>query len=347
MKNSGLKTILFIAFSIVLVLPFIFETFSLVSAQTFNFKYGTTWPETHFFTVADKNFIKKVEKETNGRLKFTVFAGGTLISTKESLAELKNKVVEMSYINTDYAPGFQVLKAGRSFYYGAPDVKTSREIYAEVLKKYPQLEEEFEGVKIMARVAMPQPYQILTTKKPIRTIADLKGLKLKVATPLVPPLKALGAEGIAIPLSQTYVALEKGIIDGCLLPLDTFKSFAFHEIIKYTTRLDYYMGPYPARAFNIEIFNSLPKDIQKVLEDNIEFWGEEVDRLGYETIKAGIEAAKKANVEFLEFEPGELDKFYDALSDTALVEAKKVDGMGLPGTKIFEDVRALIKKYSK
>ena len=218
------KIAIFISFCLVVVGIIIAEP-TEATTQTINLKYGTYWPPNHFFTIADRNVVKKIEEETNGQVKFEFFAGGTLTSRKESLTELKMGVVNMGYVNTDYAPGFQVLKTQRSFYYGAPDVETARKIYMQVLNKYPQLESEFEGVKIMGRVTMPQPIHILMARKPVRTIADLKGMKLKAAAPMVPALRALGAEGLTIPITEAYSALEKGILDGCLLPLDVFKSF--------------------------------------------------------------------------------------------------------------------------
>ena len=92
-------------------------------------------------------------------------------------------------------------------------------------------------------------------------------------------------------------------------------------------------------------YDKLPADVQKVIDNTVEFWGLEHDRLGTEAIEQGIEMAKANDVQFIEFAPGELDKFYDALSVEAMKEAQKLDAKGLPGTKVYQEVRRLIKEY--
>ncbi|MBN1227239.1 MAG: TRAP transporter substrate-binding protein DctP [Deltaproteobacteria bacterium] len=347
MKYLNLKSVVSIILMVGLFLGLIaVRNVNAASDKPIKLRYGTPFHETFTFTRADKNFFKKIEKETDGRVTFEIFAGGTLISFRESLDELKNRVADLAYVAVDTTPGFQLFKAQRSFYYGIPNTDVGHKIYSEVTEKFPEIEKEWTGVQIMARVMMPA-YQILTVNKPIRTLDDLKGLKMKCTSQLVAPLKELGVEGVNIPISETYIALQKGIVDGLIIPQDTFKSFNLHEVIKYCTRLDYFLGAYPQRAFNLDALNSLPKDIQKIFMDNIEWWGKEVERLQAIDENAGIEAANKAGVKYIEFEPGELEKFHEVLTKVSQKEVKKLEDAGFPGKAVFNEIRTLVSKYSK
>ena len=306
-------------------------------------RYATTFPDSHFFTIADKNALKKIEQESNNRIKITIFAGGTLYKNQNSLDELKRGAADLGYVSSQYFPGFDLTVAQRAFWYGASNENSLR-IYKDVLSKIPELESEWSDVKVLTRMAMGGPFHLLTTKKPIHSLADLRGLKIRSLPQMIEPLKAVGAEPISMPLGEVYIALEKGIIDGTFSPCDTLKGFAFHEVIKYVTRVNYYLGPFPMRAFNLKSWNKLPADIQKIFENNLAYWDAEIQRLAIEGIQKGVDAGKKAGVEFLEFESGELNKFYKYFEESATKEAKKLDAKGKPGSKLMQEIRTRIAK---
>jgi TRAP-type C4-dicarboxylate transport system substrate-binding protein len=98
---------------------------------------------------------------------------------------------------------------------------------------------------------------------------------------------------------------------------------------------------------NLDSWNRLPKDIQEIFEKSIEFWSLEDNKWRDADDVAGIEIAKKSGVEFIELPPDELAKVYKAAEIAMLKEAAKLDEKGLPGTKIFNEVRRLVEKYTK
>lgn len=306
------------------------------AADTIKLTYGSFIGENHFFATADKNALKKIEQDTNNRVKFQTFFGGSLISTKESYAKLKAGVADIANVSIVYAPGFNLTKDQRLFWYGCDD-KQALDIYHKVLAEFPDIEKEWSDLMVTALTNMPS-FQLITTK-PIRRLADFKGMKLKTTPELIPSLNALGAEGISVPISEIYISLQKGIIDGAVLPYDVFKSFKLTELCKYTTKLNYFLGPYPTRAMNLDVLNRLPKDIQGPFRNIRQFWSREIEKGAFGSKDGGLQAAKDAGVEFIELPPDELQAFYKLIKKNALVAAERLDDKGLPGTALFKAVR--------
>ncbi|MBN1850014.1 MAG: TRAP transporter substrate-binding protein DctP [Deltaproteobacteria bacterium] len=306
------------------------------AADTIKLTYGSFIGENHYFATADKNALKKIEQETNNRVKFQTFFGGSLISTKESYEKLMAGVADVANVSIVYAPGFDLSKQQRLFWYGCDDVKAV-DIYHKVLAEFPDIEKEWSDIMVTALTNMPS-FQLITTK-PVRRLADLKGMKLKTTPEMIASLNALGAEGISVPVSELYISLQKGIINGAVLPYDVFKTFKLTELCKYTTRLNYFLGPYPTRAMNLNSLNRLPKDIQGPFRNIRQYWSKEVEKGAFDSQDGGIQAAKAAGVEFIEFPPDELKQFYKLLEKDALVAAKKLDDKGLPGTALFQAIR--------
>ncbi|MFC1533291.1 TRAP transporter substrate-binding protein DctP [Thermodesulfobacteriota bacterium] len=301
--------------------------------------YGSFIPETHYFAKADKSALAKLEQETNNRVKFQTFFGGSLISTKESYAKLKAGVADIANVSVVYGPGFDLTKSQRLFWYGCDENK-GLEIYDKVRSKIPEIEKEWADIMVMQVLNMPSFHMITT--KPVRKLNDLKGMKFKCTPELIAPLNKLGAEGISMPAPEIYIGLQKGIIDGVIMPYDVFRVFKLTELCKYTTRLDYFLGPYPTRAMNLDSLNRLPKDIQASFKGIRKFWSSASQKGSLGSKQGGIDAAKAVGVEFIELPPSELAKFYKLLEIGALEAAKKADAKGLPGSAVFKEIRSHI-----
>lgn len=302
-------------------------------------KYGSFMAETHYFATADKAALAKIEQETKGKVKFETYFGGSLISTQECYEKLKAGVADIANVSVTYMPGFDLTKLQRIFWYGCDDTR-ALDIYEKVASELPEFEGEWSDVMITQVLNMPS-YHLITTK-PVRSLADFKGLNIKCVPELTVPLNKLGAEAINMPATEVYIGLQKGIIDGVIMPYDVFDTFKLTELCKYVTRLDYFLGPYPTRAMNLDSLNSLPKSLQKPFKEIRPFWSREVEKGSFGATQGGVDAAKAAGVEFIELPPAELAQFYKLLETVALESAKELDAKGLPGTAVFEEIRSHI-----
>lgn len=308
-------------------------------------------PETHVFSAAAKAYIDKIKNDTKGQVQITPYFSGSLITGKEAFAQLAQGVADISDYSGAYMPtGFEIEKAMRGMFWGLPEGKKGFDVgtkaYDELRQKYSAIDAEHKDVKVLTRFAIT-PYQLFTTKKPVRSAEDLKGMKIKFSGIYGDILKDLGAAPISLPMSEAYIALQKGIIDGILAPYSTLTAFKFGEVVKYVTPLGLTVGPTPHWGMNWNSYNALPKDIQKVFDDNQVWWAEKLGELQLVDDQAGIDFAKKQGVQFVEMDKSGLDKFNSVMDKVVIESMKPVDAAGKQGTQMYEDARSLIEKHSK
>jgi TRAP-type C4-dicarboxylate transport system substrate-binding protein len=334
---------------IVLGLTFGIGGKSVEAADPIELTYGGLWPPSHPMSVAAKLWIEKIEKEAQGKVKIKPFWAGALYKPRQSALELAKGVADIGDFSGAYAPkGFDFEKSFRMVFYGVNDRKLARKVYYAVSAKYPQLEKEFTdaGIKVMAYASIP-PYQLLLAEKPVRKVADFKGLTAKASGDIAKVATGLGGEGIVMPMSESYTALQKTTIDAVFAPYETLKSFRFAEVVKYALELNIASAPAGHWGFNMKSWNKLPKDVQKVFENNVEWFGLKVEELVFANEETGVNLAKKHKVEFIKLPPAELAKVYAVVDSTITQKMAKLDAKGMPGTDVYKEIRRLIKEGSK
>ncbi|HVN97933.1 MAG TPA: TRAP transporter substrate-binding protein DctP [Syntrophorhabdaceae bacterium] len=307
--------------------------------------YGTPYGVEHTYSIVDQKWMAKIEKETNGRVKFKPYWGGAVIGGRDAVEELQQGAIDIALINPSTSKsGFQITKASYIFFYGVNDLAVGEKVFKEMLVKFPEIEREYKDMKVLCwGGSMNQ----LITRKPVRKIADLRGMRIKVVGDVSNALKELGVEGVSMSNSEVYVGLQKGILDGLITPIETLESLRFAEVAKYATMINFYRTHSGMRMMNLKKFNSLPPDIRKVFENNIEYYGQETEAEVARTNQHAMDAGKKLGVEFIPISKEEMAKFYAPVRDMAQREAQGLDAKGLPGTKILNEAQRLIQLYSK
>jgi len=341
------KRLSLVVLGALIVAGLIFSTgISVVQAADFNLTYGGNWPPTHPMSVATQEWINKIEKETNGRVKIKPFWASALYKPRESAMELGKGVADIGDISGSYAPvGYDFEKSMRMAFWGVEDRILARKVYYAARAKFPQLDEEFtEGnIKVMAYASIP-PYQMLLAKKKISSIADFKGLTAKATGDLAKLVNELGGSGINMPMGETYTALQKTTVDAAIAPYETLKTFRFAEVVDYALELNIGAAPAGHWGFNLDSWKKLPKDIQKVFEDNMEWFGNRIEVLVYAGEDLGKDLARANNVQFIKLPASDMDKVYAIVDRTIREQMKALDGKGKPGTAVYEFMRDLIKK---
>lgn len=348
MKRAGKRPIIAIL-SVLIALGFTLgiAVHAVHAADTIKLTYAGLWPPTHPISIATQQWIDKIEKETQGKVKIRPFWAGALYKPKESALELAKGVADIGDISGAYAPmGFEFEKSMRMVFWGVDDRQLARKIYLDLLAKFPELTQEFtkSGIKVMAYASIP-PYQMLLSKKPIKTVDDLKGMTFKATGDLAKIATSLGGEGIVMPMSESYTALQKTTIDGAFAPYETMKSFRFGEVVKYAVELNIGSAPAGHWGFCLKSWNKLPADIQKVFENNVDWFGRKIEELVFAGEAKGIDFAKKNNVEFIKLPQKDLDKIYATVDKIIVDKMAGLDSKGLPGTAVYKEIRNQIKRH--
>jgi TRAP-type C4-dicarboxylate transport system substrate-binding protein len=327
---------------------FTLSTITFAQDKVNELRYASQYAPTHPYSIADLKWIEKIEKETNGRVKIKPYWNGTLISGRESMRELATGVADIAFVTPIYEKsGVDLVKAMVDFYKDSDPMVMSR-ISWELYNKFPEIRKEMESVKILA-LNCGIPMSLMTVKKPVKTIDDLKGMRVRITGDVtMRTFKVLGAEPVGMPVTEMLESLQKGIIQGVIFSRGDYRSLKLAEIVKYETiNINQDRGPYVSRAMNKDTFNKLPADIQKVFDANRDFWTEATTREMFTPEKEGEALAVKAGVQFVKVDQASEQKYDATFEEENLKEAKMLDAKGLPGTKIYTEARRLVKLYNK
>jgi TRAP-type C4-dicarboxylate transport system substrate-binding protein len=262
------------------------------SAQTTELKLA------HFLPTANgmhRDFLepwsRELESCSGGKVKVTIYPAGTQLGNIARLYEQVQTGV------VDIAHGLSGIPAGRfervrlmelPFMVKTADAaaKTSWDLYATYLAP------DFSGVKVLA-LHSPNAGQIHTVAKRVRTIDDLKGLRIRFPSEAIKlMLDHLGAVPVGLPPGAVYENMEKGVIDGAAFTWDTMDSFKLAEITKYHLDAQFYVTTFWF-AMNKARHDGLPKDVQAcvdklsgtALAPKFGPWWTEWDRRGLELVK--------------------------------------------------------------
>jgi TRAP-type C4-dicarboxylate transport system substrate-binding protein len=240
-------------------------------------------------------WIAAMEQATNGRVKFEVYDAQTLTKGTDAWEALKGGVADVAWCFHGYWAGMTPLADVISL--PSLPFKSAEQasgIFWQLYQKYPTMQQEFADNHVVLTWTS-NPYFLITTNKEVKTIDDLKGLKLRLTGG--PPTelgKALGISPVNVGMPDTYANLQKGVMDGMMDPWEALYSFRHYEVVKYYTFFPSFVV-YFTQAFSNAAWNKLPPDIQQEIEsvgglEGSKFWGKNM----FDTAEGAARAAIKA-----------------------------------------------------
>lgn len=215
--------------------------------------------------------------------------------------------------------------------------------------KFPEVRAEYPGVRVLWLDTSPT-CRIETVKKPINTLEDLKGLKIRVTgVTAVETAKALGYTPVTMPMGDVYLALERGVLDGTAIPVEVLVSRKWAEVLKHVVGNTDLGHDAFAVVINIDTWKKLPLDVQKVINELSGQWAS--DFTGKEWDKFEVEAEKitkaKYGVKYTYLSKEELARWNKLLKPVKDKYAESLEAKGLPGRKVLEEALRLSEKYGK
>ena len=205
----------------------------------------------------------------------------TLGKVAEHYSMVMTGRVEIAEFTTGFAPGvFPLTEVLQMPFMWNGSLKGS--IVANDLLRKGYLDKTLTNDVKVISLNLTEPLKIWTTK-PARSMADLKGLQLRVAGGLdAKTIEALGATPIMMPLPEVYQALEKGVVDGAISGFSTGMAFKFHEAAKYVIDMPASIAVH-MHMMNKKLWDSLPQNTQQILNqifrENEIHWSETIDIL--------------------------------------------------------------------
>jgi TRAP-type C4-dicarboxylate transport system substrate-binding protein len=283
--------------TLLVMLSFIAGSAAFAAAAPIKLRFAHQNPESG---LSSKNcvdpWLRQVEEATGGKVEIEAYYGQTLAKGKDMWNAVKTGIADIGWAFHGYWPGMTPIADVISL----PAMSfTSAEKGSEVLwklyEKYPAIQDEFKDVKVLLFYTSP-PYSLITTEKQVKTLEDLKGMKIRMTGgPPTEMLNKLGGVPMLIPMPDNYISMQKGVIDGMGAPWEAIHVWRFYEVVNYYTD----NVPFPAVYFSIIMnkgkWDGLPKDVQDAImkvggEAGSKFWGkhffDDMRPIGIEQVKA-------------------------------------------------------------
>jgi TRAP-type transport system periplasmic protein len=340
-----------------LVLSAAISAISLVAAtgavaQTVTLKFHTFMaPQSNVWQTMHMAWMDKVEKESNGRIKFERYPAMQLGGTPANLYDqARDGVADVIWTLPGNTPG----RFPRTEVFELPFMMSNAEATSKAYWEYVQAnaKDEFKDVQLIA-LHVHGPGVIHTKDKAIRSINDLKGLKMRGPTRQVTKLLgSLGATPVGMPLPGIPDALSKGVIDGAVIPWEVVPSVKVNELTKFSTEFDPKGGALYTTTFvmamNKAKYDALPADLKKVIDNNS---GLDTSAFLGKTQQSndpiGRKSASDRNNTIYTMTAAEADAFRKAsdLIDDEWV--KEISGKGHNGKQLLDSAKQLIQKHTK
>ena len=325
---------------------------SALAQQTVTLKFHTFMsPQSNVWLTMHKPWMDKVEKESGGRIKFEGYPAMQLGGTPVQLYDqARDGVVDVVWT----LPGNTAGRFPRVEVFELPFIMTNAEATSKAYWEYIQTQapDEFKETQVLA-LHVHGPGMFHSATKPVKSTADLKGMKVRGPTRQVTKLlSALGATPVGMPLPQIPDALSKGTIDACVIPWEVVPSVKVHELTKFHTEFPA-TGPalYTTTfvmAMNKAKYESLGADLKKVIDANSGLatsgWLGKTQQ-GNDPIgrKSAVDRGNQITT-LTTAEAQEYIKVSGAIDDEWIADITK---RGFDGKKLFQTAKDLIAKHSK
>ena len=285
---------------ILLAVLLVLGTCAAYAEDTYTMRLGNVVATSHVEHLACEVFEKYVEEKSEGRIQVEIYPTNQTGDQAEQLEGIRlgtqEGILGGVAVMANYYPKMYVLEI--------PYLFTSNDQYLGYLASDAGVEMmqqmiEYSGVRCIGFA--PREARQTTTKKPINSLADLAGLKIRVpsAASLVAFWEAVGTAPVTMAFNDVYQSLATGVIEAQENPLDMIYSSQFYEVQDYVIMTNHALNM-SLLAISETWYQSLPEDLRAIVDEG----GQEVQKFVIETNAketAGyIEKLTEAGMEFIE-----------------------------------------------
>lgn len=246
-----------------LILTFLFIPWGEAS-EKIQLRLTTMFPMAHLHTALNKAFADEIKSKTNGRVEITVFPVGTLTAPDKIYDSVVKGIADIGMVPPTWVAGRFHLSEIMEMPSDIPSAWVSSKVITDLFKRFSF--KEYEDTHVLY-LHGPGRNLITTKNTPVKTLDDLKGIKLRTSGGTVPIVKALGAVPRAMPMSEAYEAISKGVVDGTFAVPETLSGFKLAEPVKYLITPPVSTSSCQVVMMNKQKWETLPADLKQIFTD--------------------------------------------------------------------------------
>jgi TRAP-type mannitol/chloroaromatic compound transport system substrate-binding protein len=289
-----------------------------------------------------EDWTKKVKEITGGRIEIEPLAVGSIFAYTETLGAMRDGVLDSHHSGAPYASGLEPALALIGDLNGAYESPYQMQMWFEYGGGLELAREIYKRFNTYYIGPVWWGVESVPAKKPLRTIADFKGVKMRVPEGLGAEIwHRVGAGVVTLPGSEVYTALERGVIEATDWgTLGMNNDLGFHKVARHPLYPGFHSMPAAEVAVNMTKWNALSPDLKALMEVAVrDFARDMIQRIALEDLKAA-ERARAEGVELVAW-PVEERKLFRKLAQSAWAEwAKKSPA----AQRVYDSQVAFLKK---
>jgi TRAP-type C4-dicarboxylate transport system substrate-binding protein len=306
-------------------------------------------------------WAKKVETATNGAVKITMYPSQSIATMQDNYDAVVNGLAHLTWIPTSPYQGrfplsevitqpFLTLPSGTIDGKKVGPAVVNSQIIQELYESIPEIQKEWAQTKLLF-VHATDPY-FLIAKKPVKTLADVKGLKIAVlgAGSAIEMWKRMGASPVYMTGPAIYEAGQKGVIDACAANWANIGSFRYNEIFPYALDMTSFATLF-AVPLNLDAWNKMSPEVQKQVMSvsgttGAKFAGDTAFGEGARNEVLAQINKSGSSLTINPIDSGELDKMKAVAGKPIWDEwVAGLKAKGQPSDKVMDAILKLLEKY--
>ncbi len=292
-----------------LAIVFSLGTAGEAAAKT-TIKAISAWGKNHSGVKKDylpyiKRANEMLQAKYPGEVEIKYIGGPEAVPTRDQPEALRAGTVEMYYGTAAYYAG--IAPAANTTKLSQLTSQEEKDVGADAI--YDEIHRQKLNAAYLGALGSQNPFQLYTLKK-VTAPGQINGLRIRSSAMYIDFLKALGVNPVVTKPGDVYQALERGVVDGLMWPLDSIRPWGWHEKVKFVTGPPFYKVSHPL-LINAKIWDSLPKHIQEVLMEALRLEVIVIDARTADDISNEYKEMKKAGMAVTEFSPADTKKYLD------------------------------------
>lgn len=217
-------------------------------------------------TAGCEYFAREVEKRTNGLIKIEVFLSSQLGGYGDYISGLQMGSIQVAEIGTAVLTNISPKFAVFDLPYLSPSVEGQKKLLREGVADILNAELSAKADFIVAGWIVRPARSVYSSKGPINSLADFKGLKIRLmpSAPMIRAFELLGSTPSPIPTAERYMALQTKVVDAAENNMVEILNAKEYEVTKYLSLTEHIIQPACICVSN-KVLNSLPPDIRKIV----------------------------------------------------------------------------------
>jgi len=321
-----------------------------VGAQTLTLRVADSFPVGHFIPKgATLPFMDQVSKRSGGKVKFEYFPAQQLGKAADLLNLTQSGVADIGYVGVSYVSDKMPLSAVAQLPGSFTTACEGSKAYWKLARGETMTRHEFAANKVRLLFAVVlEPYQFYTANREIKSIDDVKGLKLRSTGGAMDIFaRKIGAVPVRMAAPDVRESLSRGTLDGLIFPNESVLSYDLQKLVRHATKggnFGSFVGTYVISEAG---WRKLPKDVQDAMNEV----GDQVTHGLCKQIDANVDVAQAklagAGVRYHTLTAAERKPFEDLSDEVAVDWAQGLDKRGKPGSQVLKEFKAALQEVRR